>query len=181
MEDLILRLRVEEDHRKGDKTEVSALTAKANVVEGEASKTKFQKHKGKKFTNNIHAPKGKPFKKVKGNCWVCGKPGHRAHECRHRKDQPAGNSNHKNQANVTATNEDLVAVISEVNMIDNVKGWWIDTGATRHICGDKALFSTFEDVTSDEKLYMGNSSTSSVKGKGKIWQKFHFWKSSHFG
>ncbi|CAL2270867.1 unnamed protein product [Prunus armeniaca] len=45
MKDLILRLRVEEDHRKGDKGEVPVMEAKATVVE--ISKPKFQKNKGK--------------------------------------------------------------------------------------------------------------------------------------
>ncbi|CAL8168240.1 unnamed protein product [Prunus armeniaca] len=45
MKDLILRLRVEEDHKKGDKGEVPVMEAKATVVE--TSKPKFQKNKGK--------------------------------------------------------------------------------------------------------------------------------------
>ena len=180
MEDLILRLRVEEDHRKGDKADVPKLEAKANVVEGTSSKQKFQKSKTKKIGKkavNLHAPKGKDFKKIKGNCWVCGKSGHRAQDCRHRKDQNVprnvANSTPNNQAaNVTAMDLDLVAVISEINMISNVKGWWVDTGATRHICGDKNLFSEFTPIIGGEKLYMGNSSTSVVEGKGTMLLKF---------
>ncbi|KAH7545556.1 hypothetical protein FEM48_Zijuj01G0106100 [Ziziphus jujuba var. spinosa] len=56
MEDLILRLQVEEDHRKGDKVDGE----KANIIKG-ASKPKFQKFKGKKITAkgvNPHALKG---------------------------------------------------------------------------------------------------------------------------
>ncbi|XP_028081679.1 receptor-like protein 43 [Camellia sinensis] len=45
---------------------------------------------------------------------------------------------------------------------------WIDTGVTCHICFEKKLFTTFESVTNDEKLFMGNSSTSIVEGKGKV-------------
>ena len=67
---------------------------------------------------------------------------------------------------------DLVAVISEINMISNVKGWWVDTGATRHICEDTNLFSEFTPITGGEKLYMGNSSTSVVEGKGTVLLKF---------
>ena len=53
MEDLILRLRVEEDHRKGD----SVDGARANVIESEPStKQKFQKFKGKKITK-LNKPK----------------------------------------------------------------------------------------------------------------------------
>lgn len=49
MEDLILRLHVEEDHKKGDKNEVSAFEAKTNFVEGNVVKPKktFQKTKAR--------------------------------------------------------------------------------------------------------------------------------------
>ncbi|BFG24976.1 hypothetical protein CerSpe_112500 [Prunus speciosa] len=62
LKDLLLRLRVEDDHRKGDKGEVPVMEAKANVIE--TSKPKFQKNKGKKVAKNNanpHAPKGKDF------------------------------------------------------------------------------------------------------------------------
>ncbi|CAL2253197.1 unnamed protein product [Prunus armeniaca] len=169
MEDLILRLRVEEDHRKGDKGEVPVMEAKANVVE--TSKPKFQNNKGKKVAKNYgktHAPKGKDFKKIKGACWVCGKPGHKAQDCRHRRDQNPTNP----QANVTEVNEHFVAVVSETNLVSDTKDWWVDTGATRHICGDRNLFTDYEQNSSGEKLYMGNASASAVEGKGSVLLKF---------
>ena len=164
MEDLILRLRVEEDHRKGD----SVDGARANVIESEPStKQKFQKFKGKKMSKLKQ--KGKDFKKIKGSCWVCGKAGHKAQECRHRKDQTVTRTN---QAHVHEFDDNFVAVVIETNMVSNVKGWWIDTGATRHICGDKNLFSEYKHMDDGEKLYMGNSSASNVEGKGNVLLKF---------
>ena len=164
MEDLILRLRVEEDHRKGD----SVDGARANVIESEPStKQKFQKFKCKKMSKL--KPKGKDFKKIKGSCWVCGKAGHNAQECRHRKDQTVTRTN---QAHVHKFDDNLVAVVTETNMVSNVKGWWIDTAATRHICGDKNLFSEYKHMDDGERLYMGNSSASNVEGKGNVLLKF---------
>ena len=95
MEDLILRLRVEEDHRKGDKNEAPIIEAKANMAEGKTSIQKFQKSKGKKRAAYPHAPKGKDFKKIKGSCSVYGKLGHKAMDCRFKKDQNAGSSMQK--------------------------------------------------------------------------------------
>ena len=65
----------------------------------------------------------------------------------------------------------LVAVVSEVNLVDsNPKEWWLDTGATRHVCSDKNAFSNLE-LHEGEKLYIENFDTSEVKGKGMIFLK----------
>ena len=58
---------------------------------------------------------------------------------------------------------DLCVVISEVNMVGtNSREWWLDTGSTRHVCHDKAIFSSLKDSDAGEKLYMGNSATSTI-------------------
>ena len=36
-------------------------------------------------------------------------------------------------------------------MGSNPKEWWIDTGATCHVCSDKMMFSTFEPIETGEK------------------------------
>ncbi|XP_022031771.1 uncharacterized protein LOC110932823 [Helianthus annuus] len=60
-------------------------------------------------------------------------------------------------------------MIEEVNtMGENPKGCFVDTGATRHGCGDKALFSTFKEASGEEKLYMRNKATASIKGEGTV-------------
>ncbi|GJS17923.1 hypothetical protein Tco_0412395 [Tanacetum coccineum] len=46
------------------------------------------------------------------------------------------------------------------------RSWWVDSGATRHVCNDQTMFKTYEPSIS--MLYMGNHSTEQVKGKGKI-------------
>ena len=64
---------------------------------------------------------------------------------------------------------DLMTVISEVNLVGfNPKEWWIDIGATRHVCFHKKMSSTFEPVETGEKVFMGNSATSNIKGQGKV-------------
>ena len=67
-----------------------------------------------------------------------------------------------------ASDIDLTIVISEVNLVgSNPKEWWIDTGATCHVCLDKKMFSTFEPIETREKVLMGNSTTSKLKAKEK--------------
>ncbi|CAL8156168.1 unnamed protein product [Prunus armeniaca] len=103
MKDLILKLRVEEDHRNGDKNDVSTLEANANIVEGKAFKPKGQskKNKGKNFNKQdaALALKAKDFKKIKGFCWVCGKLGHKSQECCHRMDHNPTNKGNNHRPN----------------------------------------------------------------------------------
>ena len=37
-------------------------------------------------------------------------------------------------------------VLFEANMLDNPNEWWVDTGATRHVCGERNVFSTYVPV-----------------------------------
>ncbi|MCI09479.1 hypothetical protein A2U01_0030565 [Trifolium medium] len=54
-------------------------------------------------------------------------------------------------AKANLTEEPYVAMIIEINMVGGSNGWWIDTGATRH---------------------MGNAHTSDVAGIGDVELKF---------
>ena len=63
----------------------------------------------------------------------------------------------------------LTTVISKVNLVgSNPKEWWIDIGATRHVCSNKKMFSTFEKIGTGEKVFMGNFAILEIKGKGKV-------------
>ena len=65
--------------------------------------------------------------------------------------------------------ESLTTMIFELNLVgSNPKELWIDTGATRHVCLDKKMFSTFNPIETGDKVFMGNSTTSEIKGVGKV-------------
>ena len=65
----------------------------------------------------------------------------------------------------------LSAVVFEANLVDNPKEWYIDTGATRHICSERNSFSTYVEVNGGRELYMGNSSKPKVVGLEKVCLK----------
>ncbi|KAI3773048.1 hypothetical protein L6452_04246 [Arctium lappa] len=66
----------------------------------------------------------------------------------------------------------LATMVSEANVIgSNSMDWWVDTGATRHVCHDKSNFISFKDVDDGQKLYMGNAATTDVKGIGDVLLK----------
>ena len=37
----------------------------------------------------------------------------------------------------------IVAVISQVNVVTNVSKWVVDSGATRHICDDRNVYTSY--------------------------------------
>ena len=64
---------------------------------------------------------------------------------------------------------DLTVIIFEVNLVrPNPNEWWIDTGATRHVCSNKKMFSIFKPAMTGEKVFMRNSVTLEIKGQGKV-------------
>ncbi|XP_057495650.1 uncharacterized protein LOC130780646 [Actinidia eriantha] len=121
LEDLIVRLRIEEDNRLNDRKGGYHMESKANV---------------RKF----------------------------------KKKQPA-------RAHLTEVEQviddildlDLCAVVSEINLVgSNPRQWWVDIGATRNVCCDRELFSSFKETLNGEQLYMGNSSSSKEVGQGTV-------------
>jgi len=67
--------------------------------------------------------------------------------------------------------DDLRAMLSECNLVGNPKEWWIDSGATRHICAVREAFASYAPAGPDETIYMGNSATARIEGYGKIMLK----------
>ena len=65
----------------------------------------------------------------------------------------------------------IVVVVVEANLLANKIGWLLDTGASRHFCANKELLHDFEEATDRECVYMGNSTTVVVMGKGKVLLK----------
>ncbi|XXG82530.1 hypothetical protein AAC387_Pa10g0455 [Persea americana] len=168
LEDLIVRLRIEEDNRASEKKAGKTfIAAKANMVE--------HGQNPKKRKNPSSGPKQGPTdnKKFKGKCYVCDKSVHRTKDCRKRKDQ--GNTSKKSaHANMTeldnlstdVSNINVSVVVSKVNLVGNTSEWWVDTGAIRHVCSNKEMFSAY-NASNGEQLFMGNSATSKVEGQGQ--------------
>ena len=61
-------------------------------------------------------------------------------------------------------------------MGSNPKELWIDTGATRHVCSENKMFSTFEPIETRENIFMGSSVTSKINDQGKVVLKMTFGK-----
>ncbi|XP_048611342.1 uncharacterized protein LOC125585743 [Brassica napus] len=65
---------------------------------------------------------------------------------------------------------------SSINMMEEGRDdevvWWIDSGATTHVCKDREWFTTYEQVQDGSILHMGNESTALILGRGKVVLEF---------
>ncbi|KAK2442716.1 putative mitochondrial protein [Trifolium repens] len=183
IESLITRLRIEEESRRQDQKEeekayaVNSNKKKFGAVLKPTGKPLKNQNRGQ--TNRIkngnpsrvHNAKQNPPPQrndsgTKLSCYNCGKPGHFAKKCRNR-NKPDASSN----AQAHLAEETFAAMITEINMVGGNDGWWIDTGATRHVCYDRAMFKTYTPAE-NKKVQMGNAHTSEVAGIGDIELKF---------
>ena len=83
--------------------------------------------------------------------------------------------NKKEKANKNKK-DDLVAMVTEAFVAEDQVEWWIDTNATRHISGNRNSFKTYELVGDGKIVYIENSSSTKVVGKGTVELKFTFEK-----
>ncbi|GJW16971.1 pol polyprotein [Tanacetum coccineum] len=155
VEDLVVRLRIEEDNKLAQKDTYTPDSAKANMVEHAGSSSRF-------------IPRGK--RKTKRRMTRRAKGSHRAANCKMPKRVNPRQANMVDEnVDMIAMVSDVCAMISEVNLVGtNNSGWWIDTGATRHVCADKSMFHSFRAVDNGQKLFMGNSATADIKGEGDV-------------
>ncbi|GKB60726.1 zinc finger, CCHC-type containing protein [Tanacetum coccineum] len=142
-------LRIEEslraqDSDKGKGKEVAGPSV--NMTEEGKNKNNKQ-NKGKKRDFKEHGSGSGSNKKPKLECWKCGKTGHFKRDCR---------SGNKKNANCWCS-EGVDAI-----------AWWIDSGATTHVCKDRCWFKTYEPVEDGSVLYMGDDHFAHVHRKGSV-------------
>ncbi|GKA00392.1 zinc finger, CCHC-type containing protein [Tanacetum coccineum] len=70
-----------------------------------------------------------------------------------------------------------VTYISEAYFVqDDDVAWWVNSGATVHVCKDRCWFKTYEPLNDGSILYMGNELTALVHGRDCVDLKFSFGK-----
>ncbi|GKV43852.1 hypothetical protein SLEP1_g51101 [Rubroshorea leprosula] len=163
-DELMKHIQIEYEAQKRDGQEKSD---NVNALEGPASFSKKPNHKFKKGQKRSSSMKGKngknlaTFNKKKGPCFVCGKLGHVAMQCYHHKGKKICETN-------IITEDDMVAMHTELLVINNEEDWWLDSGATCHVTPFKSSFKTYEEMNGEKFIFMGNSSTCAVVGKGTV-------------
>ncbi|GJZ19192.1 zinc finger, CCHC-type containing protein [Tanacetum coccineum] len=145
-------LRIEESFRMQDSDKPKGNNvvghSVVNMVEHNNS-PKYNDNKGKrKHHDNTRVD---PNKKSKVTCWKCEKPGHLKKDC---KGGKVGN-----KVNGSSTNG---SVDGSNNSLKDDVAWWVDSGATVHVCKDRCWFKTYESLNDGSILHMGNESTALV-------------------
>ena len=175
IENIIIHIKIKEQNHNRDKVEkTKKLSSKANVVEEKPKpkNNRFRKLTSKSkpnATNKVH----NPTIKNSGNCFIYNKSEHHATQCHPSKRTEKTNS----KVNLAKTEVIATVVSFEVSMVTNVKDWVVDSRATKHICGNKSTFTSYNMVKEGkEQVFMGNSRSSLMISEGKVLLKQIFGK-----
>ena len=97
-------------------------------------------------------------------CYNCGKTGHYAKDCwsEKRVDENANLAEKEGEENNGVLMMAYKSTISDGDMV-----WYLDTGASNHMCGHKHLFVDMQEIE-DGHVSFGDASKVQVKGRGKI-------------
>ncbi|XP_052199528.1 uncharacterized protein LOC127806341 [Diospyros lotus] len=98
-------------------------------------------------------------------CFNCEKFGHKIADCRYKKF-----NNHDNQANVVEnkgedSNESETLLLASNALTIDENTWFLDTGCSNHICGQKELFSELDESIQLEVIFGNNSRVCQLKMK----------------
>ncbi|GJR97765.1 zinc finger, CCHC-type containing protein [Tanacetum coccineum] len=178
-------LRIEESLRaqendKGRGKEV--VGSSMNMIEEGGKNKNNKQNKGKKCGFKDNGGSGSN-KKPKFACWKCGKTGHFKKDCRsgNKKDNKSTSGSGKRSKDqfqdqgynlVHVWNRFIkyyVSLISEAFYVQvDAIAWWIDYGATTHVCKDRCWFKTYEPAEDGSVLYMGDDHFALIHRKGSV-------------
>ena len=119
LEDVIIHIRIEDQNQNRDNVKkAKELSSKANVVEEKPKpkNSRSKKQNSRTKSNASNKVQNSTIKKW-GNCFVCGKTGHHAAQCRHRKRIEKFNS----KANLVEAEVITTIIFFEVSMVTNMK------------------------------------------------------------
>ena len=156
-------------------------SSSVNMVEGDGAKNSNNNKNKRKFKSGDDKFANK---KATVTCWKCNKPGHMKKDCRSRKDNKgAGASGSKDPEKQQGYNSDsiqnfdnvlhYVSIISDAFYVqDDDVAWWVDSGATSHVCKDLRWFQVCKSIEDGSFVKMGNVATEPIKGIGRVLLTF---------
>ncbi|CAI9278375.1 unnamed protein product [Lactuca saligna] len=115
-------------------------------------------------------PNSKP--KRAGPCHIFGEMGHYARECKDRKSVPVAHAVEKVTDMVASVNLGEIFMISSLTRAICARGWFVDTGATVHVCGHRERFNTYQPKPQGTVVIYADGHRAEVLGKGDVQLKF---------
>nr|GEZ42857.1 zinc finger, CCHC-type [Tanacetum cinerariifolium] len=157
---------------------------------GSSSVNMVEEDGAKNSNNNKNKRKCKSgddkFANKKGTitCWKCKKTGHMKKDCRSRKGNDGAGSNgskdlEKQQGYNSYFMQNFYNVLHYVSVIsdafyvqDDEVAWWVDSGATSHVCKDLRWFQVCKSIEYGSFVKMGNIANEPIKGIGRVLLTF---------
>ncbi|KAA8532168.1 hypothetical protein F0562_006691 [Nyssa sinensis] len=100
-------------------------------------------------------------------CYRCHRYGHYQSECRTNLNRQNGERTNFAEKEEDVSAEVSLLMVCHVNEETQQNMWYLDTGCSNHMCGDKKAFSDL-DESFRNNVKFGDNSTVSVMGKGKV-------------
>eukprot|EP00253_Pinus_taeda_P029284 PITA_29284 len=158
----IRRSTIDGSSSKQDDEENLALVSKARKGKGKESHPKSGSSHG-----------GKKFDKSKVRCFHCHEVGHYATNCPQKKSKKGSSKGFDGEALASQFELDFSLIIG---MVSSMVGcvWYLDSGASFNMSGDKNLFSTLEEKDLQMQIEMGDDGKYRVLGEGTVlFQREH--------
>eukprot|EP00253_Pinus_taeda_P023160 PITA_23160 len=147
---------------KQDDEENLALASKVRKGKGKASHSK---------SSSFHG--GKKFDKSKVRCFHCHEVGHYTTNCPQKKSNKESPKGFDGETLASQFELDLSLMAC---MVSSMVGcvWFLDSGASFHMSGDKNLFSSLEEKDLQMPIDMGDDGKYRVSGEGMVvFQREH--------
>eukprot|EP00253_Pinus_taeda_P027693 PITA_27693 len=147
---------------KHDDEENIALSSKAKKGKGKAS-----------HPNSSSSHGGKKIDKSKVRCFNCHEVGHYATNCPLKKLKKGPWKGSDGEALASQFEFDFTLIACMVSLMMGC-GWFLDSGASFHMTGDKILFNTLEEKDLKMRIEMGNDEKHNVSRVGTVaFQREH--------
>lgn len=160
----ILAKEVKRDsHKRGS---ASSSMARALYV-AKGKQRRFQKNPMSSSSQSNTPSGSNPILRKKGSCNWCRLPGHYKKECRKKQNGEPRRPPPESHV-LTSTSKPSVLVTCEIYTTHMSETWFLDSGATHHVCYTKQNFQTYLPARDETFLVVGNNSRVAVLGTGTM-------------